>query len=287
MSAPEVDRFYEHYKPSLAAGVIFAALFGVSTLLHTWQLLRKRTWYFIPFVIGGTFEIVGYVSRVISSTQYPESKNVPYILQALLLLLAPALFSASIYMVLGRIIRLTGGEEYSLVRVSWLTKIFVFGDVSSFIIQGTGGSILAKAETAEKRDRGELFITIGLIVQIVFFGLFILTSIHYNWRLRRAPTEASRTTPVSWQMYLIVLYISNGLIMIRSIFRLAEYLQGEDGELLSTEVYLYVFDAALMFLSMVLFNWKHPSTLIPPKKKDQQDLEASSGSFLMQERERK
>ena len=54
MSAPEVDRFYEHYKPSLAAGVIFAALFGVSTLLHTWQLLRKRTWYFIPFVIGGT-----------------------------------------------------------------------------------------------------------------------------------------------------------------------------------------------------------------------------------------
>ncbi|KKY22117.1 putative rta-like protein [Diplodia seriata] len=260
MSAPAVDRFYEHYKPSLAAGVIFAALF---------------------------VEIVGYVSRVISSTQYPESKNVPYILQALLLLLAPALFSASIYMVLGRIIRLTGGEEYSLVRVSWLTKIFVFGDVSSFIIQGTGGSILAKAETAEKRDRGELFITIGLIVQIVFFGLFILTSIHYNWRLRRTPTEASRTTPVSWQMYLIVLYISNGLIMIRSIFRLAEYLQGEDGELLSTEVYLYVFDAALMFLSMVLFNWKHPSTLIPPKKKDQQDLEASSGSFLMQERERK
>lgn len=147
--------------------------------------------------------------------------------------------------------------------------------------------MLASADTADQRDRGELFITIGLIVQIIFFGLFILTSIHYNWRLRRAPTDASRTTPVSWQMYLIVLYISNALILVRSISRLIEYVQGEDGELLSSEVYLYIFDAALMFLSMVVFNWKHPSSPIPPKGKSQQDLEASSGSFLMQERERK
>jgi hypothetical protein len=59
-------------------------------------------------------------------------------MQSLLLLLAPALFAASIYMVLGRIIRLTDGEAYSLIRVSRLTKIFVAGDVLSFLVQSTG-----------------------------------------------------------------------------------------------------------------------------------------------------
>ncbi|OJD31751.1 rta-like protein [Diplodia corticola] len=287
MPASTTDHYYDHYKPSLPAGAIFTALFAISTVLHAWQLIRTRTWYFTPFVIGGTFEVIGYVSRVVASVQYPNSAKLPYILQAVLLLLAPALFAASIYMVLGRIIRVTGGEAYSLVRVNWLTKIFVFGDILSFLIQGVGGGMLASADTAKQRDHGQLFITIGLIVQIIFFGLFILTTIHYNWRLSKAPTDASRTTAVSWQMYLIVLYVSNGLIMIRSIFRLVEYVQGEDGELLSKEVYLYIFDAVLMFLSMATFNWKHPSSLIPGKKKDQPDLEVSSGSFLMQERGRK
>jgi hypothetical protein len=59
-------------------------------------------------------------------------------MQSLLLLLAPALFAASIYMVLGRIIRLTDGESHSLIRASWLTKIFVTGDVLSFLAQSGG-----------------------------------------------------------------------------------------------------------------------------------------------------
>lgn len=46
--------------------------------------------------------------------------------------------------------------------------------------------------------------------------------------------------------------------MIRSIFRLAEYLQGNNGYLLHHEVYLYLFDALLMFIIMVIFNPIHP-----------------------------
>jgi hypothetical protein len=40
------------YNPSLAAAAIFAALFGLSAVLHAIQLLRNRTWYFVPFLIG-------------------------------------------------------------------------------------------------------------------------------------------------------------------------------------------------------------------------------------------
>ncbi|KAH7053117.1 RTA1 like protein-domain-containing protein [Macrophomina phaseolina] len=281
------DQYYEHYKPSLAAAVIFVVLFTVSTVYHFWQLFRRRTWYFLPFAIGGIFQIVGYLSRAISSTQFPDSNLGVYVIQYLLILLAPALYAASIYMVLGRIIRVTGGEQLSLIRVSWLTKIFVTGDVISFLVQCIGGGVLASADTSSDRDRGEVIITIGLIVQIIFFGLFILVSVHYNWRLGRAPTDASRTTPISWQFYLYVLYATNGLIMVRSVFRLIEYVQGEDGELLSNEIYLYIFDAGLMFLTMVILNWKHPSILIPAKVMERgRDSEAESGSIVMQEQRR-
>ncbi|GME38997.1 Rta-like protein [Neofusicoccum parvum] len=285
------DQYYKHYKPSLAAAAIFTVLFTATTVFHCWQMIRRRTWYFVPFIIGGIFQIAGYLSRAISSTQYPDSTLGPYIIQALLLLLSPALYAASIYMVLGRIIRATGGEALSFIRVTWLTKIFVLGDVLSFLIQCVGGALLANADTVDAKDRGEMFITIGLIIQLIFFGLFIIVSIHFNVRLRKNPTDASRTTPVSWELYLRILYLTSGLILVRSVFRLIEYVQGEDGELLSNEIYLYIFDATLMFLVMVIFNWKHPSILIPYRTKVQtssvSDVEVASDNYLMQERERR
>ena len=55
MSSDSAPKFVlYHYDPSLAAACVFAVMFGVSTLLHIFQLLRRRTWYFIPFVVGGT-----------------------------------------------------------------------------------------------------------------------------------------------------------------------------------------------------------------------------------------
>lgn len=41
------------YVPSTTAAVIFAVLFGLSTVIQFLQLVRWRTWYFIPFLVGG------------------------------------------------------------------------------------------------------------------------------------------------------------------------------------------------------------------------------------------
>jgi hypothetical protein len=85
-----------------------------------------------------TVEFIGYAARAASARQAPDFTLTPYIIQSLLLLLGPSFFAASIYMVLGRIIRLTGGERHSMIRPSWLTKIFVIGDVLSFFVQSGG-----------------------------------------------------------------------------------------------------------------------------------------------------
>lgn len=83
-------------------------------------------------------EWIGFVGRAISSQQSPEWTLGPYIMQTLLLLVAPALFAASIYMVLGRIIVLADGESHALIKKKRLTKLFVGGDIASFLLQAGG-----------------------------------------------------------------------------------------------------------------------------------------------------
>jgi hypothetical protein len=56
-----------------------------------------------------------------------------YILQTLTLLLAPALFAASVYMVLGRLIQLTRGESLAPIRATWLSFLVQSGGKSPFL----------------------------------------------------------------------------------------------------------------------------------------------------------
>ena len=44
---------YYRYNPSLAAAVIFIICFLLTTALHTFQLIRTKTLFFIPFLVGG------------------------------------------------------------------------------------------------------------------------------------------------------------------------------------------------------------------------------------------
>lgn len=83
-------------------------------------------------------ECIGYIGRAISHTETPDWTLGPYLVQTLLLLVAPALFAASIYMELSRIIIAADGEGHALIKKKWLTKIFVIGDVISFFVQGGG-----------------------------------------------------------------------------------------------------------------------------------------------------
>ncbi|KAI9704146.1 MAG: hypothetical protein M1836_007007 [Candelina mexicana] len=167
------------YAPSLAAAIIFTILFLLTSSLHLYQLIRTRTWFMIPLLVGGFFEWIGYIGRAVSSQQSPDYALAPYVVQSILLLVAPALFAASIYMELGRIIRLTDGEVHSLVRTKWLTTIFVSGDVFSFLMQSSGAGIMAKGNN-DSMKTGEKIIIGGLLLQCIFFGFFVIVAILFH-----------------------------------------------------------------------------------------------------------
>ncbi|KAM5341550.1 hypothetical protein ACJ41O_014581 [Fusarium nematophilum] len=247
-----------HYDPTIAGGVIFALLFLGTTLFHFWQLFRERCWFVIPLAAGGLLEVIGYAARAKSGGESPNWTLGPYIMQAILLLVAPALFAATIYMELGRIIMMVEGEGHTLIAKKWMTKIFVTGDVLSFFLQGGGGGYQS-AGSLEALNNGAKVIIAGLFVQLVCFGVFIVIAVAFDRSIRQSPTGRSRV--VRWKKHMMVLYVASMLIMVRSIFRAVEYLQGFNGYLLKHEVYLYLFDAVLMFLVMVLFNCIHPAEI--------------------------
>ncbi|TEA12375.1 Protein RTA1 [Colletotrichum sidae] len=239
------------YTPSLAAAVVSVIVFAALTVLHTWRLWKAKAFYFTAFTVGGVFQTIGYAGRIWS--HYDKFSIGGFIIQAILILVAPALYAASIYMILGRLIRTVKAEHLSLVPVRWVTRIFVTGDVVAFGLQAGGGGIQA-AGTLEMYEMGEKIIIAGLLVQIFVFGFFVITSVLFHVRLLKSPTDTAITGGIPWRRYLSVLYVTSIIILVRSIFRVVEYLQGNSGYLISHELFLYLFDALLMALVMAVFS---------------------------------
>ena len=115
--------------------------------------------------------------------------------------------------------------------------------------------------TLSAMTTGEHITIGGLAVQLVFFSIFIVASSIFHYRIRNNPTEKSlsRSRSTTWELVMTGLYVASILILIRSIFRLIEYAQGNDGFIMVHEVFLYIFDALVMWIAMVVMNWIHPS----------------------------
>ena len=114
---------------------------------------------------------------------------------------------------------------------------------------------------------GQCVIIGGLGVQLIFFGAFIISSVTFHVRIIQFPTQQSKTAtrpgtsvwPRDWRGLLFACYTASLFIVIRSVYRLIEFAQGNNGYVISHEVFLYVLDAAMMFMVMAVMNVFHPS----------------------------
>ena len=225
-------------------------------------------------------QLVGYSGRIWS--HYDTLAIGGFVMQAILILVAPALYAASVYMILGRLVRRLRAESLLLLPAAWITKIFVFADVVSFTMQAGGGGVQA-AGTLELFDIGEKIIIAGLFVQIAFFGFFLATAVLFYLRYARchgiaaggsigssngSDALAPSAKAIPWRRHLWVLFAVSALILVRSIFRVIEYLQGNKGYLIAHEVFLYIFDAVLMALVMAVFLVWYVDDLDSERKPD-------------------
>ncbi|RAL15397.1 RTA1 domain-containing protein [Aspergillus homomorphus CBS 101889] len=280
------------YLPSIPAAAIFAVLFGLVTSYLSFKLFQTRAWYNISFSIGGIFEVVGYIIRILN---YFNTASVGlYAIQSVLILLGPVLFAATVYMTLGRIIRslsLTtptppgdtnhANKPAALIPPKYLTKLFVASDILSFIVQGSGVGLMVRA-TGQTTSKA--ITVVGLMIQVVMFSFFIVVAVVFHRRSignrqAQAQTQAEGTMPRLGQYgrpldkLMYMLYAISALILVRSIFRVIEYAMGLHGYILTHEWTLYVFDSVLMWSVMVIWAVGFPGKLVEEKEAYEVEME--------------
>ena len=122
------------------------------------------------------------------------------------------------------------------------------------------------AGTVAAMNTGANIVVGGLVIQLIFFGFFVVVSAVFHWRFKglkrsrnvAAPFERSK----SWESLMWALYAACFLILARSIFRVAEFVEGNDGFIMRREYLLYIFDACLMALTGVVLAVVYPGSFL-------------------------
>lgn len=269
------------YSPSTAAAGIFAALFCITLIYSTYTVVhyarnakkkekfarmdpfksefelvprrsvalstKKNAHKYIPLLVGCLLEVIGYIARTSSTTN--QERLMPFIIQSTFVLIAPTLMAASIYMLFGRLLVLLDCTSLSIMPSRHNTTIFVTGDILSFLLQAGGGGLSIKQSMA---NLGKGIVIAGLIIQLLLFTLFIVTEVRFSWRVKSVSPIVEHTSS-RWRFLNNVLLLCSLLILVRSVVRTVEYIQGLDGYINSHEAFLYCFDSIPMLLVVVIF----------------------------------
>jgi len=125
------------------------------------------------------------------------------------------------------------------------------------------------AGSAEAMQSGEYIVIAGLAIQLLFFGFFMFVAFLFHWRVTESASAykiskavESQSGRFSWQTLMWTLYGACVLILVRSVFRVIEFVQGNDGYIMKTESLLYVFDGALMVLMGAILGMVFPGSFL-------------------------
>ncbi|KAF7887860.1 uncharacterized protein EAF01_011014 [Botrytis porri] len=255
------------YAPSASTALVAAALFGLSTIYHLFIMIQKKTYFYSAMVAGGVMMTSGYVFRHLSANN--TSSILLYSLQSLFIILPPSLYAATIYMIYGRIVLFVNAPSASLISPKKVTKLFVGGDVISFLMQAGGGGMMATPSTS---SLGEKVMIGGLLAQLFFFNIFLVIAITFERRMRSHPRafDIPARGKKHWHQLLMLLFVAAGLIIARCVYRVIEFSQGSTGTLMSHEYFMYILDTAPMFAVQCMFHVVHAANVfedgVDPKK---------------------
>ncbi|KUL89241.1 hypothetical protein ZTR_03691 [Talaromyces verruculosus] len=290
------------YDPSLAASILFTILYMLPFGYHLYMSVLapylsgryNRVGYFVPIMIGAAIEIAAYAIRA-ASVKSPDDVGL-YATSASLIVIAPVLVCASLYILIGRLIGIT--EKRPLLfgwRVSsiWIPRIFVTSDILSFLTQASGSGLASSNDwTGSTKDAGIGVLIFGLGLQLVTFLLFLVLVIWYDVRV--APTKSSgrdEVRSVLTGIYIAGFFItvskpSTGALkrkqsneitdrqQVRLIYRLIEFSMGIGTYTWNHEWPLYVLEAVPMLLAMITLGWYHPARCLPEGLPKSTELES-------------
>ncbi|KAJ6100173.1 hypothetical protein N7467_001708 [Penicillium canescens] len=277
---------YYHYNPSLAVSIVAAVLYTIAFMLTLVQWIRYKTWVWSVMVVAAAMEAVGYIARCVS-VQYVTHRSI-YALQLCLVILAPVLMAACCYILFSRILILIVPQEARTLRLcwvppQWITPIFVGFDIIALLLQLIGAVMISSVDSTDidaqdKLDRGKHIAQAGVIIQLAAFGLFAVAAVRFNFTSKRfAKSLSERYEDLGEKEYIIdgiaknkhwpallrVVNLTTILILVRSVYRLVEFTEGNTGYLNTHEWPLYLFDALVIYPCVALFVYWYPARYLP------------------------
>ncbi|CRG89950.1 putative protein C17G6,02c [Talaromyces islandicus] len=211
-------------------------------------------------IIMTTVEVVGYLARYLAHDD--PFKDTYYLMQIVLLTLAPVFICASIYICLGRIVSVYG-KHISRLPPVWYTIIFVTCDFISLVLQGTGGGLTSSAETTDEQNLGMRVMLVGLIFQVATLAIFGALCLEFGWRVRTQAASLNANTHQirhrwQWKAFIFGLALALLFVIIRSAYRVAEMSGGYDGSLMKDQWTFLVFEGICMMIAAGLLLAFHP-----------------------------
>ncbi|KAJ5753446.1 ZIP metal ion transporter [Penicillium nucicola] len=277
---------YYHYNPSLAVSIVAAVLYSIAFILTLVQWIRYKAWVWSVMVVAAAMEAVGYIARCVS-VQHVTDRSI-YALQLCLVILAPVLMAACCYILFSRILILIVPPAARTLKLCWvpprwITPIFVGFDIIALFLQLIGAVMISSVDSTDinaqdKLDRGKHIAQAGVIIQLAAFGLFAVAAVRFNFTSKRfAKSLSDRYEDFGDKEYLIdgiaknkhwpallrVVNLTTILILVRSVYRLVEFTEGNTGYLNTHEWPLYVFDALVIYPCVALFVYWHPARYLP------------------------
>ncbi|CAF3569575.1 unnamed protein product [Fusarium graminearum] len=249
------------YRPSLAANIMFAALFTIATIVHAYLGLRWKTpWFMWCMILSCTHEVVGYVARILLWVN-PWSFGA-FITQIIAITQAPVFYCAAIYVTLGQSI-----EHYgpSLARfpTKYFAWVFVPMDIVSLILQGTGGGLSASSSGASQV--GVDVAMAGLILQVIMLVAFSV--LFADYMIRYLGHKKSRTLGSRDKLFFAFLAIAVLATLARCIFRADELKEGYQGELIKHEDLFIALEGVLIVVAVFCLFVAHPGLVFNPAPK--------------------
>ena len=236
----DVDIIIYGYHPSIILAVLGVVVFGLLSLITLLLIIRskRRKAFAILVLVGTLMEVVGYVSRCLSSKVDPYRLNF-FIIQYFFIVVAPVLFSAAIYVAFGRLLEVW--REHVPVSPRTVLIIFLLIDIVTTLLQVAGASLIGSLESSNKDPKsGNDILLAGLAIQVASFAIFLALYLFVISRLPRdnklLSAEEIPRMRAQWWAFLFLLVIAS-LVELRTCFRLAETAQGVGGYLSYHEVF--------------------------------------------------
>lgn len=242
-----------HFWPSRGIIYLAYALYGLATLLIIATTCHTRKWFMLIGAAVGILELMGFAFRLVILTRPVYGY---YVGMQCLLIIPPSFLALVEYITLGRVVELIRKSSpgiSDILKPRLITWAYFAAEIGSLVLQGAGAGLSTTRHGVKHshsdQQAGKALLIVGLALLIVVLVTFVANTIFVCVRPEYGVRQSRNLITI-----FAILFLSTGLLLIRNIFRLAEFIGGFYGNIAIQEKYFYSMDSMMVVLVLFCFG---------------------------------